>query len=351
MERRMLFIGEYPDKFNIKDGMIRRIKQVDNKFQTVEREYLDIKFLKNLIRKEIKNENGVLVYKLNFFKDIFFINKKIKEYKNIYIHSLLNYARTFIFFEKLKNDIKIDIHGAVVEEMSFNKKEIKSKILGILEKKMFNTLTHVIFVNNKMKDFYCKKYKNLNNDKIIILPIMDENLLYGEENSIQLEGKKINIIYCGNLQKWQNIDLMLKKLKEVENEMYNYIFLTNEKEKFLEKLEEVGLKNYFLDSVDPSDLKQYYEKAHYGLLLRDEHILNSVANPTKLTEYLSYGIIPIVKFEEIGDYKELGYEYLKIENMTKNLPLKKSKKNIEIIKKIQKEIKNIEFKKIILGEK
>lgn len=71
-----------------------------------------------------------------------------------------------------------------------------------------------------------------------------------------------------------------------------------------------------------------------GFVLRDEHILNSVANPTKLVEYMWCGIIPIVKYEDLGDYSDLGYEYIKYDNITSNMRQKKSFKNSEIIKNI-----------------
>lgn len=70
--------------------------------------------------------------------------------------------------------------------------------------------------------------------------------------------------------------------------------------------------------------------AHYGFILRDKHILNRVAAPTKMVEYLFFGIIPIVKYEEIGDVLKLGYEYISYKSDLSNLEPKKSKKNENI---------------------
>lgn len=39
-------------------------------------------------------------------------------------------------------------------------------------------------------------------------------------------------------------------------------------------------------------------------------IVNKVACPTKLIEYLEHGIIPIVLQPEIGDFNKMGYRYI-----------------------------------------
>ena len=239
------------------------------------------------------------------------------------------------------------MHGAVVEEMEFYNKKMKFYILWYLEKTMFHRLNKVIFVNKRMSKFFSEKYPILKNKKIIIYPILDleKNIKEGKVELISED--KVNFIYSGNLQKWQNIDLMLENLKKVENENYNYIFLTGQLEELEKKIKSYKIKNYILKSVLPEELKNYYEKCDYGFLLRDNHILNEVANPTKLSEYMEYGIVPIVKFENIGDYLELGYEYLKIEKISTNLKKYKSLKNKKILEEMKKKIEKIDFIKFI----
>lgn len=346
---KIVIIGEYPNEKNIKDGMIRRIKQIDNELIRVERIYLNIKFGKNL-EKTVEVFDNVTIYNINFFKNFNIIKKILKENKILYVHSLLNFSKIFLFLKR-DNDIILDTHGAVVEEMYFYNKNIKGKILKKLEKYLFLRLKKVIFVNNSMKQYYEKKYSNLIKKETLIYPIIElksENLIEKIETPEELKNNsKINIVYSGNLQKWQNIDLMLKKLKEIENDDYNYIFLTGQIFELQKKLEEYKIKNYILKSVLPEELKNYYYYCDYGLLLRDEHILNKVANPTKLSEYMEYGMIPIVKYEDIGDYLSYGYEHLKINNLDKNLKKIKSKKNTEIIKKIKNETQKIDFQKFI----
>ena len=113
----------------------------------------------------------------------------------------------------------------------------------------------------------------------------------------------------------------------------------------IELIQKKQIKNVIIKSVSPIELSSYYEISHYGFLLRDHHPLNNVACPTKAIEYLAFGITPIVLEENIGDFKQLGYEYIsinKINNEIKLIP-RKSSKNIEISKYLY-EISNNEQK-------
>lgn len=58
-----------------------------------------------------------------------------------------------------------------------------------------------------------------------------------------------------------------------------------------------------------------YQTAHYGFVLRDDITVNNVACPTKLVEYLQYGILPILLTPNIGDFAARGMEYLPLEDL------------------------------------
>lgn len=351
---KILIISQYPNKSNIKDGMFRRINEIDQKLEkNYNRIYFDISLKKNL-KREIKKEENLEIYKINFFKDFIFLLSKIKESDVIYIHSLHNYLKIFLiqFFINNKKII-LDVHGVVAEETEFENKVKMAKLFEFIEKKLFKKLKKAIFVTEQMKKFYEKKYpQEMKNIECLILPIIEEKRSKDIEISKNLKIKikdKIVVIYSGNLQKWQNIDLMMEKIYKNLSDKFFYIVLTGQKEEMEQKFKEKNISNkYFLiDSVLPSELSKYYEVSNYGFILRDDHILNRVANPTKLGEYLDYGIVPIVKLEEIGDYKELGYEYITIDKFNDSLPKIKSQKNIEIMKKYREKSEKLDFLKFI----
>lgn len=350
---KILVISQYPDKSNIKDGMVRRINEIDQKLEkNYNRTYLDISFKKNF-KKEIRKEKNLEVYKVNFFKDFLFLFFKVKESKIIYIHSLHNYLKIFLIPFVNRKKLILDVHGVVVEETEFENKIKMAKLFKWIEKKLFKNLDKAIFVTKQMQKFYEKKYsQEMKSIKCMTLPIIEENrdksVEISEELKLKIKDKTI-IIYSGNLQKWQNIDTMMDLIsKNLSNKLF-YIILTGQKEEMERRFKErnISSKYFLVDSVLPSELSKYYEISNYGFILRDDHVLNRVANPTKLGEYLDYGIIPIVKLNEIGDYKELGYEYITIENFNNNLFKIKSQKNIEIMKKYRKEAEKLNFLKFI----
>ena len=359
----MLIMSIYPNSEEEKDGMTQRIKAIDKLISDKKRVYLHVSFRKNFKKKYNEIQENLLEYRLNYFYHYTEIVNLIKNANNIYIHSIYN-AKILFFNSSLfeGKNIILDLHGVVPEELRYYGKLFKSKIFSKIEKEAIKTSNHVIFVTNKMKNYILSKYPKANFTSHI-LPIIPENLLSSKNidiHKVDLLKKRLGInkdtvvfIYSGNAQKWQNIDLMLSTIKNIQNvPNYKFIILTGQKDIFKKKLEQHGIeiKNIHLESVSPENLAEYYYISNYGFILRDEHILNNVANPTKLVEYMYYGIIPIVKSENIGDYKDLGYEYVKIEDLALNMQPQKSIINKKIIENNILHIKNFDIKRILAGD-
>lgn len=345
-DKKLVVISNYPNSEEIKDGMMQRVANIDEYLLDYDRSYLQISIKNNFKPQKSIIKSDITEYRLHFLKDYFRICKILKKSDVLFIHSLFNFIKLipFLFIIRKKNII-LDFHGVVPEELEFMNKKFKSFIYNIVEKIAVRYSKHIIFVTESMKNYIANKYK-LNSYKSHILNIFSKNV-FRTANTDEIDSLrdkyKINeedvvFIYSGNTQKWQNIDLMLScisKIKNVKN--YKFIILTGEIEIIKNKLEEFSLldqNNIIIDTVSPEELGNFYSIAHYGFVLRDEHILNSVANPTKLVEYMWYGIIPVVKYEELGDYKESGYEFIKYNQIHINLKKKKSLKNSQIIKNI-----------------
>ena len=343
--KKILIVSQYPNIENLKDGMIRRISEIDKLLSNYDKTYLDISF------KRKKNQ-GILKRKsLHPLYNLIDIIKIIKNSDKIYCHSLFNFIKIFPIIIFFRREIILDYHGTVPEEQSFLGNKFQSKIMNLIEWIMMIKIKKSIFVTNKMKNFYFEKYnyrKKLENS--LIFPIVDTTIREKIEiKKLNYLKDKVVFIYSGGLAKWQNISLMLDIISNAQNENYFYIFLTGQKKEMSELLisKKINPNIYLLETVEPEELGNYYEIANYGFILRDDHILNRVANPTKLGEYLEYGIIPIVKLEELGDYKEMGYEYLKLEEFNNNLMKKKSLKNIKLMTDYKKRHLKSDFLKFI----
>ncbi len=57
-----------------------------------------------------------------------------------------------------------------------------------------------------------------------------------------------------------------------------------------------------------------YKNAYYGFVLREDIVVNHVAGPTKLTEYCTYGVVPILHTPHIGDFAADGMVWLPLED-------------------------------------
>lgn len=67
--------------------------------------------------------------------------------------------------------------------------------------------------------------------------------------------------------------------------------------------------------TDKEGLAQTYLRSDLGFVLRDDVAVNRVSCPTKLSEYLWFGVVPVVKSPAIGDFERLGFEYVKAEEL------------------------------------
>lgn len=339
----LTFIAEYPNSGNIKDGMMIRIKEIDRKYEHVNRQYLDIGFVRNAnvsARKEVLSEN-LIVYKFNFFINFFSILKKIKQSNSVYIHTLFNYAKVALFLNVffLKKKIALDLHGVIPEELLFQGATGQSRFYALMEKWAINRANYLIYVTNVLKAHIVKKYQlQPSHDRDIVLGIIhslehnDPTESKGEDFVVKED--EVVFIYSGGIQKWQNIPLMLETIQKLNNEHYRFVFLTGQLDYVKTIVAQYGLSDKILvRSVDPKQLGVYYSQAHYGFVLRDPIIVNKVSNPTKLSEYLVYGITPVVLDECIGDYYELGYEFIRLTELNNSLPIKKSIRNTEVYQK------------------
>lgn len=340
----MLFVATYPSNVDIKEGMLQRISAIDKEFEDIDRAYLYVSFLKNWRRSQIHQGNKLIVNKVNFFRHFILIFQMIRANSNIYIHSVFNYERIALWSLKGKM-ITVDIHGAVPEESKYLGNRFAGLRYNFLERRLFRNATNLIHVSEEMRDYYQAKYPFITERNNIIKPIFSSNVLIdcSKEEELNLRRElgikddEVVFIYAGNLQAWQNFELMLEVMRDLKSSLYKFIILTGDLKSALHLLKSSGIpaEKYVLKSVLPSELNTYYSISHYGFILRDEHILNQVAAPTKLIEYMYFGIIPIVKFDRIGDSKRMGYEYIKYESSQMlHLRQKKSTINKKIAVKI-----------------
>ena len=343
--KEILFYAEYPTAENVQEGMFQRISAVDEYFKGCRRIYLSVSLTKNWHPFHWQNEAGdVEVWRLNFLVHWARIRRIVRQYHNVYIHSVHGYVKLFPFSLKGKN-VSLDFHGTVPEEVAFRGQKLLGSFFKCLERRLVPQVSNFIYVSDEMRRFYLESYPFIAKGKHRLNPIYPKNLLSSaEEKEVDALRRELGIrpddvvfVYSGNLQKWQNVDLTIDCMNRIAQDNYFFIFLSGQPDQLKEMIWQQNAQGGVrceVRRVAPDELSKYYEIAHYGFILRDEHLLNRVAAPTKLVEYLHHGLVPIVKYEVVGDAYSLGYEYLRYDADLTNLHPGKSDKNRQVAQQL-----------------
>lgn len=353
--KNILFLAPFPTEYNIKDGMVNRVNAVDQLFSDLERVYLFVS-LKNF-KKEYYTKGLVTVYNLHIILHFWTIICLLRKSEYIYIHSIYMIRFIWLFLKKRNKNITLDIHGVVPEEeLTFKGHPLRSFYYSFVEKQIFKKINNAVCVTNSMRKIYVDRYPWYKGNYIIysIMPHDLKELKVQQIKNIKQETSEvIEILYSGGIQEWQNIDLMLEVIANNLSSGIHYTILTGDKNTFEQRIKNKGIDPQYIsvDRREPSVLWKDYLKADYAFILRDDNIVNNVANPTKMVEYLFYGLIPIILSPNIGDFKELGYEYLPLENFDVRF-LKKpddlSTVNQRIARKLYENNQSVNLKKLIL---
>lgn len=338
MKKKIIFLAPFPNPKNIKEGMMQRVDAVDKMFDNNEydKTYIVPRFKTFKTEFSVIDKNIVEI-KLSIWRSFFFLLKKLKDADVVYSHSLYGISLAGLLFlplVKIKN-LALDVHGIIPEEIRLaGHGKLKQLIYSKLESITIKKASKLIVVTNAMKKHLLEKYNNLISAKILVYPILP-NTIRIQNGFYEEDEERINFIYSGNMQSYQNIPLMIKSIKKMIDvpNVYFYI-LTGQKQEMIKLFRINGLEernNIFIKTVDPTELDQYYKKSHYGFILRDDIDVNNVACPTKIIEYLAYGITCITLNNKIGDFEKLGFEYINIEQLEEcNLKAHKSFKNHQI---------------------
>lgn len=331
----ILFLSKFPQtESEYRDGFFQRVASIDQFYQKNERIYLDISLFHNWEKKVSKNDLRVEV-SCNILLHFFFILNCFNKSSFVYIQSIYNAIYSIVFILIFNKFFVLDLHGVVPEELMMKNKRIHTLVAEFIECTLFKKINVCIAVTNKMAIHYKKKYP-LSRCQYIVYAILPSHLNKKVNYDNDYLSDKVEIIYSGNTQIWQNVDIMLEAIKRNLDNKFRFTILTGEPDQILEKIKElkIDVSQLLVKSVKPNELEDYYRKSHYGFVLRDDILVNQVACPTKIIEYLTYGIIPIVLSEKIGDFEDYGYEYIMLDELNKQLPLRKSRKNLEVIQEI-----------------
>ena len=334
----VVFVSEYASQDTLSDGMMQRIAAVDSVFTNEPRVYLQIAF-KHYFRRQVRQEGLVRIEYVNFFRHYGHIRRCFRDAACVYVHTVHQVLRSLPHVRRFGQKTVVDVHGAVPEEVAYLGKPVYARICQRMERAAVKHARLLVLVTRKMAQHFCEKYSGLLVPaKILVLPMFDSgSRLPPPLPRAANQRSGLRLIYAGGVHKWQNIDLMLtllSRLATVRPEARTWIYVPREATAEVKrKVTSLGLdERVTVGWLPHGRLLREYARMDAGFVLRDGHLLNQVALPTKLLEYLAYGVVPIVLNPDIGDFLEFGYRYLTTEDLLD--PRRLSPENLEQIRRV-----------------
>lgn len=343
------------EEMDMPDGYSRRVKNIDSQ---LDKAILRVYVAKAIGIKDswpyysIKSENYISIrYDALNKEQCSFVTMIAHLIGVCYIHSVYQALSPIIQNPSI---IKLyDFHGVVPEELRLMEREEESQLYNRLEEILVKNVNYIIAANLAMKKHILNKYPECNAE-FIIMPMNNDDNTQDENMSENIEelGHEENVpqkpivIYSGGLQGWQLISEMQDAIcKQRENCEFR-LYVSDPKEFIRLWGERAYPEKWEITTKTAEELREAYKQAQYGFVLRDDIIVNNVACPTKLIDYIKYDIIPILKSPNIGDFNRYGLKYLPIEDFLENkFPTNEEKKkmcknNKEIILNILEEYRH-----------
>ena len=340
---------------NITDGYVQRVKAVDegilNKFYRI---YIHTHDTHLAPKIEIVDDMHLAIWLDPEDKEqAKTLRRIVRRSRTAYVHSVLRIMADTIP-EKLRNRIFLDkkiktiwdMHGAVPEEFVMHNDYYGAQVSGDAEEFLAYNADTVIVVTQAMKKHLEYKYGETLRAHVTVMPIFTENMLQPVDciqDKALKEGQPPLVVYAGGLQKWQKIDEMQDIIAHL-GDIYRYAIFVPRPDEFVEKFGDRSLPTEMqVEHKQPEEVLEEYRACHYGFVLRNDIVVNNVACPTKLIEYIKFGIIPILDTANIGDFVEFGMQYIskdvfeKGELMDEAERQRVAEKNLDVLEKLAEE--------------
>lgn len=219
---------------------------------------------------------------------------EIGDKNDLYITSVVDDIIKLVF--KGREKVFFWVQGILPEESAMRHRgRLRFFILSKMERFALSHSKYLAFVSEPMREHYEKKYKLKFDGKYYIFPCYNTTI-YPETFFTENKYKNNYFVYAGGLAVWQCFEKTLDIYKTVEDwglPNTKLIVLTKNKQQAEADIVSKGIKNYEIGFTTPEELPNILKTAKFGFVIREDSPVNRVATPTKISTYLSCGLIPI----------------------------------------------------------
>lgn len=302
--RPLVFLSRYPTAEDLKDGYFQRIAAIDQVVSSLPRVYLRTDGPATLLmplQKEVAD--GVLevqISRRNPLHCAWVLRKFILKARAAYAHSILALEAplALAFFLRAPRRV-LDLHGAVPEEAVMLGQPERARALDQLERRISGSSDLMIGVTSRLLEHVSKKHGLKSRPADLVLPNLTPH------RTASTLARREGVIYAGGFQPWQQVEKMAEFVRAHPGLPASFLTPDPARMKSL-----IGAP-CTSSSARPEELASWYGKHRFGLALRRDDLVNRVASPTKLNEYLRHGLVPIVDSPDIGDLLEMGYRFVR----------------------------------------
>lgn len=303
-------VAPCPVNSEAREGWMSRIAAVDRIFEDKHRIYID-PYSGAPAGPPVFEERGPLVHEckvqLTRGDHHALLERIVLASRLVYVHTA--HLGRFLLPFYPTGKIVTDMHGVVPEEERMLGRPAAATFYEGVERVILKNSRYIVVVTDAMRDHLLAKHPD-SNATFICLPIIEKFPTTLDRRVPREPGGRYRAIYAGGTAVWQNIERTLEVCNSA-HDIASFEFLSTEHE----TIRGMAAGMSFVDEarfgvVGKAELGDKYRQSDLGFVLRDDTAVNRVSCPTKLSEYLAYGVIPVVKTPNIGDFRSEGYAYV-----------------------------------------
>ena len=159
------------------------------------------------------------------------------------------------------------------------------------------------FVTNAMREFDINTYNYRKDIPYTIIPTLYRPLavdlvhLHDLRERENLKEDDFVVSYVGATQAWQSAEELVRVIDLIGNKYQKakFLLLTNGELKELSQLDDNVRNRIIKKTVPHKEMPYYLAMTNVGIVMRDDNMVNRVAAPTKIAEYITNGVAILYK--------------------------------------------------------
>jgi glycosyltransferase involved in cell wall biosynthesis len=220
-----------------------------------------------------------------------------------------------------RSRLLLDLRGVFTHELvlrgAVREGGILHRALAWMERQSFGFSDHILCVSEQLTRYVTQV---LGREKAMsVIPccvdpeFFDLDSVRREEigRSLGLAGKFV-VVYAGSLTSWNLLGPMLDTFAIIRQKQpdAHFLFMTPAMDQARDAFRRQSLPDecYTVLSVSHQEIKDYIALGDVALLLREDNLVNRVASPVKLGEYIVCGV-PVLVTPCVGDLSDLVVQH------------------------------------------